>query len=777
MVEKQSSGPNAAPTIAAIFREGRSAVPASGQLWWGADFGTVLVACALRLGIVAGSIAIVVGHDVTQAQEKNARSIPTISTMSYERPIELEAGGQSIHLEGHSAPRFHDWDLDQDLDVLVGGGDGRLWLFRNQGTPKKPLFQAQEPIQAGDRDRWGNSFTGLVLANLVGTELPDLIVCHSGSQLTIHENIGTAGNPKFAESAVTIQVQDQCQGRFDLADWDGDGAADLVTGSFGGRVEWHRNRKNERGPKFDAGEPFADLSVAYNSHPRIVDFNQDGRLDLLLGVNWGTVSLYLNSGNVRAPSLNGSRQLQWSDGSDLSIRELNGDDSTPEVADLDGDGVLDLISGGRNGRLFFMRGIGFPSRVATIQTLLARHGREFGQILREDENVRQQAFGALVSLQADLGGGLIPSASREQLFEQLAPLAKQYPELLGRSKYDLTTTPHLPLLSGQYWTVLLESLPDSEANRGRVAEALGFSAGYRRLLVDHGVLLIDNDTATPEHLEAMHQLMTAIPRAVWDVETITVAGWLGPAIKTLKIHSRTGINIFALPLGRPENSFPGDAPRPGITDVYMICLAHELAHNMLDTVGRRTRPELYERKFAGLSQAAGPQVVYKAPKSAGIDMVATKKTFQAIGAWNGEESTWNEAWTRFFAGKDNFDRAYTRGNVQFFLDAPQEAFATLANQYFADSQLMLDFCRGRWNAGHPSNINQFLLIADYLSAGTNTVNFYVLRPGGDLTLEPVQLTRDAQGRIAGVQSKNSTAIFGYDQDDLVNEFRMESIQK
>ncbi len=138
--------------------------------------------------------------------------------------------------------------------------------------------------------------------------------------------------------------------------------------------------------------------------------------------------------------------------------------------------------------------------------------------------------------------------------------------------------------------MLVESLPDSRANRERVADALDFQGGYRRLLVDLGVLFIDNDTATTEHLEAMYRLMMAMPKDAWDVETITVAGWLGPAVKTQKIRSRSGINIFALPLGRPENSFDGDSPRPGATDVYLICLAHELAHNMLDTVGRRTRP-------------------------------------------------------------------------------------------------------------------------------------------------------------------------------------------
>lgn len=195
---------------------------------------------------------------------------------------------------------------------------------------------------------------------------------------------------------------------------------------------------------------------------------------------------------------------------------------------------------------------------------------------------------------------------------------------------------------------------------------------------------------------------------------------------------------------------------------------------MLDTVGRRTRPDLYERKFEGLAQAAGPNVVFRTPRSRGIDFEATKKNFLELGVWDGDSSSWNKAWSDYFKGQQQFDRAYSRGNIHFFLNAPQEAFATLANQYFADSQLMLEFCKARWDAGHRSNVNQFLLIADYLSGGTNKVSFYVMRPGGDLEVTPVRLVRDDDGRITQVRSELSTAHFEYQDGNLVTGFRRET---
>lgn len=721
--------------------------------------------------IVWVQAVVIFSCSVLAADEK---TVPPISSMSFERPVRIEADGRAIDLGQHAATRCYDWDQDGLLDLVVGGGDGRLLLYRNVGTAKQPLFQEAEPIAAGDRDRWGDSYTGLALANMVGDSLRDLIVCHSGNQIAIHRNIGTIQSPSFESEGITFEIQANCQGRFDVADWDQDGLVDLVTGSFGGNLVWYRNEGNAQSPKFGEGESLEDIRLAYNSHPRLLDFNHDGNLDMLLGVNWGTVSLYLNAGNDQAgpgtASLAKSRLLQWPDGSNLNIRSDNGDDTTPEFVDLDGDGVLDLISGGKNGRIFFMRGVGYPARLQTFQELLSRHADNLGGVLKDDAVTRDTMFGALHSLQADLESGLIPGAAREQLFQQLSDLAKRYPLQLGRSTYDLDASPHLPILAGQFWVVTLESLTDSIENRQRVADALGFQSGHRNLLVDFGVLLIDNDVATAEHLEAMHRLMMAMPRAVWDVETITIADWLGPAIKTHKIRSRTGVNIFALSLGRPENSFPSDSPRPGVTDVFMICLAHELAHNMLDTVGRRMRPELYERKFESLAQAAGPQVVFRQPKSRGIDFDETKKNFQMIGAWDGDESTWNEAWKDYFKGREQFDRAYTRGNVHFFLNAPQEAFATLANQYFTDSQLMLELCKTRWDAGHRSNINQFLLIADYLSEGKNEIPLYTMRPGGGLQVSKASLERDEVGRILEVRSKSFTATFKYQDGGLVTEF-------
>ena len=696
----------------------------------------------------------------------------TSSTMTYSHAKPLECDGSKIKLNNHATVRCYDWDQDGDLDLLAGDGVGRIWLFKNSGTPTRPILESKVAVVAGEKSQWGTRYTGIAFAQLIGSELPDLVIGHSKRLITVHKNIGSTEQPVFEDQGSTIEVQAGCDGRFDLADWDEDGKLDLVTGSFDGIVQWHRNTSTRNELIFSKGEPFCDIRIAYNSHPRLLDFDGDSQLDMLLGLNWGSVTLYGHTTSETGPGLASGQQLKWSDGKNLSIRQLNGDDTTPELADWDGDGVRDLISGGKNGQLFWMKGIGFPSRIARLKTLLAQHSQDLGKTLQDNDQVREEIFGCLTAILADLRSGLVPSTARQGLFSSLAALATQYPQYFWRRHFNIEQAQHLPILAAQYWVVLLETLPDSEANRERVAEALGFESEYRTLLVDLGVIFIDNNTATKEHLDAMIRLMRQMPPATWDVQTITVAGWLGPAIKTNKIQSRSGINIFDLPLGRPENSFAGDSPRPGVTDVYLICLAHELAHNMLDTVGRKKRPDLYERKFLGLAQAAGPHVVYRSPPSKGIDTEATQANFRRIGAWDGQKETWRDAWISYFAGKQEFDRSYARGNIQFFLDAPQEAFATLANQYYADSGLMLEFCKKRWDTGNRTNINQFLLIAEYLSEGKDRGKFFQLKPGGKLSVESVEFKRDPKSRIQQLESAHLKAQFSYEANGLVTAFEL-----
>jgi hypothetical protein len=69
-------------------------------------------------------------------------------------PVHLEAGGRPIDVErsGHAAPFVGDFDGDGLPDLLVGQYDnGRLRIYRNQGTKGHPRFDAYTWFTAGGK--------------------------------------------------------------------------------------------------------------------------------------------------------------------------------------------------------------------------------------------------------------------------------------------------------------------------------------------------------------------------------------------------------------------------------------------------------------------------------------------------------------------------------------------------------------------------------------------------------------------------------------------------
>ena len=148
-----------------------------------------------------------------------------------------------------------------------------------------------------------------------------------------------------------------------MADLDGDGKRDLISGGFDARAYiW---------PGLGARRDLVDLHkhVGFKGIGHVAthaaDWDGDGDLDLLVGARRGQVFLLRNNGDARF-------------GKPERLKGVNapGGDAGPHAADWDGDGLTDLLVGDDFGGVTLYRNIGTNKRpkLAKGEVLLKEKG-------------------------------------------------------------------------------------------------------------------------------------------------------------------------------------------------------------------------------------------------------------------------------------------------------------------------------------------------------------------------------------------------------------------
>ena len=191
-----------------------------------------------------------------------------------------------------------DFDADGTDDLITGSIYEDIFLFRGLGGGK---FAKRQLLRGTD----GKPLKGgyCVTTEMVDMDADgdlDLICANRVSAAKWFKNIGTRKAPEFESTAHPMPME-KGAGRItgsntDFADWDGDGKRDLIVGSESGHIVWHRNVGKDNRPKFAAARKLlnssgwdelkeGDIPKAHGGRTkiRVFDYDNDGRLDILLG--------------------------------------------------------------------------------------------------------------------------------------------------------------------------------------------------------------------------------------------------------------------------------------------------------------------------------------------------------------------------------------------------------------------------------------------------------------------------------------------------------------
>jgi hypothetical protein len=192
------------------------------------------------------------------------------------------------------APALADLDDDGDRDLIVGTWNAHLRYHENTGTPSEPQFTEKGTVLA-DLER--GSHPAPAFADLDGDGDLDLVLGETAGALTFYRNAGTPGDPQFQlEHDVLDGVTVDRRSAPVFHDVGGDGDQDLVVGTGGAGIVLFRNEGTAQTPQFvraeDAGPLALGGAAPAMAAPAFADVDGDGDADLFTGTARGGLMFF-----------------------------------------------------------------------------------------------------------------------------------------------------------------------------------------------------------------------------------------------------------------------------------------------------------------------------------------------------------------------------------------------------------------------------------------------------------------------------------------------------
>lgn len=294
-----------------------------------------------------------------------------INTQDYHYPVYDEP----VDIYTFPATFFFDVNNDGLTDMLatpseMGIGeavmDSVAWFYQNTGSNSNMLFDFQQKdFLVGEMLDVGQyAFPVLIDHNADG--LMDMVIggygrCQEGGSydygMTLLENTGTLTNPSFEyvtndyAGTNALQMNNLYP---TVGDLDGDGDMDMICGMQDGTLTLFENTAGVGNPVAWSAPSmnFFNIDVGDRSTPQLIDLDRDGDLDLVVGRYGGMIHYYENTGNTSTPVFSSSPLTNMLGG--YSIQNFS---RTPMPFVYDNNGSYELFIGHQVGNIIQMGNI------------------------------------------------------------------------------------------------------------------------------------------------------------------------------------------------------------------------------------------------------------------------------------------------------------------------------------------------------------------------------------------------------------------------------------